>query len=288
MNRQKRFNIGLLLSTCFAPVLGYGNRLDREIVATKESKFLVYYGTHDVGNLTNFNIAVLESEVDIAMIQRLGRSATSLAYLSIGEVNMSRSWAASMEQQGLLLAPNPKWRDARFIDLRDARWERMIINELIPKALARGFTGIFFDTLDDAAYLESIDSKRFKGMKEAGIALVFAVRAQYPNLPIMVNRGYDILPAIASQIDMVLGESVHTTYDVTSEAYMRVNDADIRWQINKMREGVKHNPNLTMFSLDYWTPNDLPGIARIYTQARDNGLIPYVATFDLTQIVAPR
>ncbi len=284
-NCSKRSYLGLLLSTIVSPALSQSSGRERESLATQNVKFLVYYGLQEFANVESYDVVVLDVEVDTTILQKLNRTSIALGYLSVGEVHTGRKWAPLLERQGLLLAPNPNWRDARFVEMRDPRWEKFILSELIPTILARGFTGVFLDTLDDAAYLEGLDPIRFKGMKNSGINLVSAIRSQYPNLPVMVNRGYDILPSIAPFIDMVLGESVHSTFDSLAQAYVRVSPSDIDWQINRLREAARINSKLNLFSLDYWSARDLEGIENLYTQARSNGFIPYVGTFDLTQVV---
>ena len=117
------------------------------------------------------------------------------------------------------------------------------------------------------------------------VQMVRALRKRFPRVPMMVNRGYDLLPRIVDEIDMVLGESVHSTYDVAAEAYVRVAPDAVRWQTDRLNDAKRLRPELKLFSLDYWSPTDREGIARIYAEARANGFVPYVATIDLMQIV---
>ena len=123
-------------------------------------------------------------------------------------------------------------------------------------------------------------------MVEGAAELVRGVRRSFPNVPIMVNRGYAVLPRIAGQFDMLLGESVRTTFDARSQTYRAVPEEGYIWQVQKMREARERDRRLRLFSLDYWNPEDREGIARIYAVQRANGFIPYVGTFDLTRIVA--
>jgi hypothetical protein len=104
-------------------------------------------------------------------------------------------------------------------------------------------------------------------------------------MPIMVNRGYALLPRIASEIDMLMGESVHATFDAASESYVRVSSDALRWQLGRLNEARRLRPSLKLFSLDYWNPTDTAGLVQIYAEARANGLIPYVATIDLSRVV---
>ena len=59
------------------------------------------------------------------------------------------------------------------------------------------------------------------------------------------------------------------------------------WQRQQLWAAGRRDPNLRLFSLDYWDPNDKENIAKIHAEERANGFIPYVATPDLTQIVLP-
>jgi polysaccharide biosynthesis protein PelA len=285
MNDPDRSRVALILGVLVAPAMGQGCLVAHALLSPPQPRFVVYYGLEDHPALDKYDVAVLDSEVDSAVLARLAARTKTLGYLSLCEVHMARRWASEVEQQGFLLTFNPKWRDARFIDVRDIRWKARVLNELIPSLLASGFTGLFLDTLDDAAYLEALDRIRFSGMVDAAVNLVLAIRERFPKIPIMVNRGYDLLPRIVAQIDMVLGESVHSTYNTAAGTYVRVSPADIRWQTEQLYEARRLKPGLRLFCLNYWTPNDAPAIAQLYDEARNDDLIPYVATFELNQVV---
>lgn len=250
-----------------------------------KTRFVVYYGTVDAPGLHDQDVAVLDSDVDRVILRKFSRNSALLGYLSLGEAHLGRPYAAELNRQGLLLAPNPNWPDARYIDVRDARWKKLVVTKLVPSILERGFRGVFIDTLDSSAYVEQSNPVAFAGMMDAAVDLVVALRRAYPRMPIMVNRGYALLNRIAASIDMVLGESVHTTYEASSNSYVRMAPSDIQWQLDRLNESRRINPSLRLFSLDYWSPTDSAGIAHIYAQARANGLVPYVATIDLTRVV---
>jgi hypothetical protein len=161
----------------------------------------------------------------------------------------------------------------------------MVVERLVPEILGKGFNGVFLDTLDDAEFLEQQDPARFGGMVKAAAELLREIHQRFPGVPVMVNRGYAVLPHAAGAFDMLLGESVSTTYDPASGAYKPSADADYQWQIDRMRDAQRRDPKLRLFSLDYWNPDDPRGIARIYAQERTNGFVPYVGTPDLTQVI---
>ena len=252
----------------------------------RDVKFLINYGSAVGERISRYDVAVLDVDAAAPAIARRHSGAVVLGYLSLGEVHSGRDYFAEVKAAGLLLRPNPSWPDARFIDLRDRRWHRLVIDRLAPAILAKGVNGLFFDTLDDAEFLEAQDPARFAGMVDAAAELLRAIRQRFPAIPLMVNRGYAVLPRAPGAFDMLLGESVFTTYDPKSGAYRLLPDADYRWQVERMRDAQRRDPKLRLFTLDYWNPDDPRGIARIYAQQRTNGFIPYVGTPDLTRIVS--
>lgn len=285
LNHRNRLRVVLLLG-----LLGCRSSLNagaslRGVVLPAQPRFVVYYGTLKDASLFNYQVAVLDSDIDPAIPRGFPPRSLVLGYLSLGEVHSGRGYAAELDRAGLLLSPNKNWAGARFVDVRDARWKRRVLDELIPAILARGFNGVFFDTLDSADFLERSDPGRYAGMTDSAVDLVRAIRQRFPELPLMVNRGYALLPRIASEIDMLLGESVHTTYDAKARKYVRVSAEGVQWQHDLMNAARRIKPSLRLFSLDYWSPADPQGVARIYAEAQANGFVPYVATIDLSRIV---
>jgi hypothetical protein len=101
----------------------------------------------------------------------------------------------------------------------------------------------------------------------------------------MMNRGYDLLPEVEKDIDIVLGESVYATYDFENKIYRWVPEDDYGYQVNLLRAAQKRCPSLRIFTLDYWNPNDKAGLRKIYRVQRANGFEPYVSTIELNRIV---
>jgi hypothetical protein len=123
-------------------------------------------------------------------------------------------------------------------------------------------------------------------MVDAAAKLLREIHQRFPGKPIMVNRGYAVLPLAPGAFQMLLGESVFTTYDTSAGTYKLALENDYRWQVQQMRDAQRRDPKLRLFALDYWNTDDPRGIARIYAQERANGFIPYVGTRDLRGIVA--
>jgi polysaccharide biosynthesis protein PelA len=244
-----------------------------------------YSGSVSPEELYSFHLVVLDSDNHPQLDLLRGHGRDLLGYLSLGEIESHRAYFEAAKAEGLLPRENPAWPGSFSVDFRDPRWRRRVIQDLVPAILASGFNGVFLDTLDDAAALERADPQKYRGMVAAAANLVRSLRQAFPQIRIMVNRGYDLLPQIAPLIDILLGESVYTTYDAQYKGYVRVPAPQYEQQVRLMREALRWNPRLRICSLDYWNPSDIREIRHIYHVERANGFAPYVATRELDQIV---
>jgi len=248
--------------------------------------FVIYYA-HEAASeaFDPYSLVVLDGSFETPIRALKARGARVLGYLSLGEVAEYRAHYRIAAEQGLLLHPNPQWPDSSMVDLRKDAWAALVTEVLVPEILDRGFDGLLLDTLDNAAYLESVDRDRFHGMTGAAIRLVRAIRERYPDTLLMMNRAYELLPALESEIDIELGESVRTDYDFGRRSYTTVDEATYREQVDLLQAAGKRRPELQILTIDYWDPSDRSGVASIYRAQRANGFHPYVATVELDRIV---
>jgi uncharacterized protein (TIGR01370 family) len=248
--------------------------------------FTVYYSdSASASTLASYDLLVLDSDYHPDLNTLADRGKTLLGYLSLGEVERIRAYYDEVRAEGILLQENPFWKGSYFVDVRDPRWTSRVIERLIPRILGKGFQGLFLDTLDNPAYLEEKDPVRFRGMTSASATLVKTIRYHYPSIKIMLNRAYEILPEVETDIDIILGESVFTDYDFESKTYKTVPLGAYRRQVEVLKGSQRRIPKLQVMTLDYWDPNDREGVLRIYREQRKNGFVPYVATVELDKIV---
>jgi uncharacterized protein (TIGR01370 family) len=249
-------------------------------------RWVAYYSDQArVEDFGGYGLVVFDSDRQPPLAQLATRGRILLGYLSLGEIADGRAYFQEVKQQGILAGENPNWPGSYYVDVRDQRWRRRVIEQLVPGILARGFQGVFLDTLDNPVELERRDPKTYRGMAAAATNLIKALRQSFPSITIMMNRGYGLLPEVGGYIDIVLGESVYSTYDFERKTYHLVSTEDYREQVRLLKEAKKRNPGLRVCSLDYWDPVDFKGIRRIYREERANGFEPYVATIGLDRIV---
>lgn len=245
-----------------------------------------YTDRPDAFALADYDVVVLDVDRHPPLAPIVERRKTVLAYLSLTQIGKGRSSFSALRRAGVVLDEHPVWSDAHYLDFRRPEWTRLVIEELVPQALDRGFSGLFLDTLDDAEFLERIDPVRYKGMRAAAVRIVRTIRHHYPHVVLMANRGYAVMPEIATTIDILLGESVLATFDPATKKHVRQSAADVEWQVDALRQARARNPRLRIFTLDYWDPQDHDGLRALYREQRVNGFVPYVSTPLLDDVVA--
>jgi uncharacterized protein (TIGR01370 family) len=254
--------------------------------AAAQTRWAAFYGQHAAAaTLADFSVLVFDSDSHPTLAPLNADGKVLLGYLSLGEVASYRSYYPAMRAQGLLLGENDNWKGSFFVDIRDRRWFDRVLDTLVPEILQQGFAGVFLDTLDNASHLERVDPRAYRGMSTAAAALVLAIRARYPHITIMLNRAYELLPAVERHIDYVLGESVYADYDFVTKRYRLVPHALYEQQVRLLHAARQRRPQLQVFTLDYWDPADAAGVARIYAEQRKNGFHPYVSTVELDRVV---
>ena len=230
----------------------------------KSVKLLVYYSTEATAeNFMPYQLLILDSGNHHNLTSLQDKGKTLLGYLSIGEINKNHQYYDKMKNSGSLLFANQNWQDSWFVDLRDPAWTGLIIETLIPDIMRNGFHGLFLDTVDDAEYLETQDPKRSLGMRNAAIAIIKTIRHNFPDIKLMLNRGFYLLPQLSTKIDMVLAESVYSNYNFQTKQYQFVKREQYEEQQKLLLNIKRSTPALQIYSLDYWNPADKKRIAEI-------------------------
>lgn len=249
-------------------------------------RWAVYYSDKEPPRaFSPYSLLVLDSRYHPPLQPLKDRGKTLLGYISLGEVEQHRPWFERVKGWGILADENPNWPGSFYVDVRDRRWVKLVIEELVPALLHDGFNGIFLDTLDNPPHLERTDPVRWAGMTEGAWRLVRGIRANWPHIRIMQNRAYEILPQTATAISDALGESVYAGWDFAEKKPHIQSEEDYRFQVEALKAAQGLNPRLNLFSLDYWDPADAEGMRAIYARQRANGFSPYVATVELDRLV---
>ncbi len=248
-------------------------------------RWVVYYGDKEPAErFRDYGLIVLDRDFHPSLepLRREGR--TILGYVSLGEAETFRSDYSRLIDAGLVIKHNPLWKDHSIIDLRRPEWTEHLISTVIPQVIAKGFDGIMLDTVDSPLELEAEDPNQFSGMADAAIRILRTLRARFPQLTIMLNRGFEILPAVSDDIDLVLAENLYTDWQPGEAKPMLVPQSEYLQALNTIKGAIQRAPHLKVYTVDYWPETDHEGRKKIYRAMRDQGFVPYVASIDLQSV----
>lgn len=249
-------------------------------------RWVAYYGQDPQPEaLAGYDVVVVDPGYrgEIAALRRPG--GLVLAYISLGELNASRPTFARAQREGLLLEENPNWPGAWLVDVRNPGWRRLVVQERAAELLARGFDGLFLDTLDSSLLLQSRDAAAYAGMRDAAVALVQALHAAHPRATLMMNGALELCGPLAGAVDRVAVESSLTTWEFAKKAARWRTPDERAWATARAAKARAANPKLQIYTLDYWDPDDADGLRKIYREQRRAGYLPYAATIALDRVV---
>jgi len=231
----------------------------------RPSRFASYYGFNRLEQLAEYDLVIVQAEhhtpADLHTLQQ--RGATPFGYLSLTEVMETESTAPWILRDARNLAWN-----TLLVDCRSAAWQAFVLEERIPYLLQRGLQGLFLDTVDVALQYADI----LPGVE----TLLRRIRAHYPDLPVLVNRGFTVLDTVAQIADGVVFESF-TTYH-NGPHYAAWTGSDLFWT---MQMAVRLQQTLRtrlVLTIDYAAPDDLALRRRAEQRAKAYGFTPFVST----------
>ncbi len=252
-------------------------------------KFVCYYGSDAIHEMSDFDVAVIESgshrKNDIELLKKAG--AWVVGYVTVGEDDKltkadgkgpggSASFYMDVDWDG---KPdrNENW-GSYFVDAGNPLWQDIIINKRVKGVLDKGCDGIFMDTVDTA--------EMYPDTKEGMISLIKKIRDTYPDIKIVQNRGFVVLKGTSPYIDAIMYEDFSSHYDWDNDTYSKAEKANLvssgvlAVDINKARQ--EHN--FLVLALDYADLNQKDLIQFCYDRSWEYDFIPYVSTINLDEV----
>jgi len=246
--------------------------------AGRSLRWVAFYGQMaDENVLSTYDLVVLDPMFLGSIDQVAGQGSQICGYLSLGEAR-STDPVFDRIPRGVLLEENCTWPGTWRLDVRDPAWRDLVVRDVIPAIAAKRFTGLLLDTLDTPPYLEQVDPVRYRGMRQAAIDLVRAIRMAYPEMTIILNRGYAILPDVVDVVDAVLAESLLSMPCPDGSGYCWNSASEVALQLACLAPAKECASPVPVLSLDYWRPDDAASIRAIYRRQRVLGHHPYVTT----------
>lgn len=227
----------------------------------RNETFMIYYGNNACEKKLNCYHTLILDPDNYTKVDHF--SASTYAYISLGEVNKYRYYFKKLLENGNVLEQNSIWES--YLIKFDTFWEELLLNVIIPKIVTSGYDGIMFDNIDSLLY--------YKNVERASLIKFFnSIKLLFPELKIMVNRGFEIVNEL--NIDAILLESTISTHDFETKEYF-IHENPIKYDI---KDTIK------CYSVDYWPKDDLETISKIHNLAKDEGYVPLVTDILLQEI----
>jgi uncharacterized protein (TIGR01370 family) len=226
-------------------------------------------------------MAVLSGDPRIPLAD-LPPRAIRVGYVSLGEADPRQPYWADARGSSYLVEADPAWPENMRVDLRDPRWQALILDREIPRLLGMGFQGLMLDTIDTAPYLEMKDDARFSGMRAALRELLRAIRGRFPQAVLLAN-GTDALVDAAPFVDGYVVEGLFATYDFGRRVYRKTTLAERDWKLARIDQAlaVARRP---VFTIEYADAGDARLSEWAFDQSQRRGFRPYVTVKDLNML----
>lgn len=268
----------LVAARIFLLLTGDASSADRK-PAPAVLSWVCYYGAADkTKDLARFDLAVLDPSTSQPTKAAAGKPL-KLGYVSIGEVDEHNTKIFNrVKGKRFVLDKNEAW-NSHVVDIRVLGWRQTLFTNLFPDIFAKGFDGVFLDTIDSVLELERKNPK-YQGMSEAVVKVVKNLREKYPQGLICQNRGLEVLERTAKYIDFVLVEGFFSRQDLKTKKYVRVSESDREYLLEYLAKGKAENPRLMVLALDNVDPKETDLAREAIAFARKQGFVPYVSTHE--------
>lgn len=208
----------------------------------------------------------------------VANSTIVLAYLSVGEAETGRGYWHAVRGRSFAIEQNHDWPDNVRVDIRDRRWQSILLDEEVPRLLAEGYQGFMLDTLDTAPYLERKDPVRFAGSRQSLGEFLALLRRMFPKAILLAN-GTETLADAAPFVDGYVTEGIFATYDSAPLRYRKTTSAERDWRLAQVAAALARAWH-PIFSIEYAAGAGAPaGLAEwAARQSREHGFHPFVTS----------
>lgn len=256
-----------------------GSILAAQAAAAQASPAAFFYASNPpLEALAAFGQIVLQPEAvtkdEVEWVQRGGCAA--FAYLSIGELLPGEGWAREARPEWRL-GQNTAW-GTWVMDPSRREWRELLLRRA--QALrAKGFAGLFLDTLD-SPLANATDPAARRVREDALVSLLAELKQRDANVRLLLNRGFELLPRLSTLAAGVVAESLFRTFDPATRRYSAASEDGTRWLLARLRE-AHDRYGLPVVVIDYVPPGDVELARETAKRIASLGFVPWVAQPEL-------
>lgn len=246
----------------------------------KANTAFFYAGSPPIAELAAHDRVVLDPRlVTDEQVAKLRATGTDVhAYVSIGEIEPADVLFNSLPANALL-ATNPGWQ-TRVVDLAHPAWVSLVLDKRIKPLAARGFSGLFLDTLDSYQLTKDVE-----GQRRALTNLLTRIQRDFPELALVMNRGFEVLEELPNKVAGVVAESLYKSFNPATREYRDVPANDQEWLLGKFADAKQRGAEIIV--IDYLPTLGAEAVATAKRIAA-HGFTPWVTDPSLTNLGVSR
>jgi len=247
--------------------------------ASSQKSAIVYYGEHISWPMLGVHdFIILEtSHLDTHTHGFKRYKDRIYGYVSIGEVHRRHRLFKQVKEEWKI-GKNETWSSV-VTDISNRDYRKFLLDRIIEPLYRKGLKNFFLDTLD--AFRICVDRKSHRIYEDGIVALIKAIKKRYPDVGIIINRGFDVIDRVHDDIDAVLFESYFHTLTRKDLVYTATQKRDREWldaQLEKVRRY-----DIPIIDLEYLEDPFSREADETVRKAMEKGMIPYIADKDLTR-----
>jgi uncharacterized protein (TIGR01370 family) len=230
--------------------------------------------------LCNYDLVIVDPNSNFNPTKYCTTISEPTAYVSLGEVAENAPYRQDIKPSWVI-GKNKSWNNNLVIDQTQEDWQKYFISKMIDPLWKKGYKGFFLDTLD-SYYLATQDPKEQQKQIDSIVNLIQQIKSKYPSAKIILNRGFQLLPKVHSQIDAVVIESL---YDGWNQAKNKYEGTSLIDQQTLLREIAKIKElKLPIIIVDYLPPNQKSDAIKLADRISKQDLIPWITDSTLQEI----
>ena len=258
---------------------GFSPVVNRDFVG---KSLAIFYGANPpVEELAQFDRLVLEPDnIDPIQLSALtSQGAQAYAYLSVGEVGPTRSYARNLQQEWIL-GNNTVW-DSTVLDISNRGWTDFLMQR-IDQLVQAGYTGLFLDTMDSYHIVAKTDQARQLQATALG-QFIRSIKQRHQGIKLISNRGFEVLNQTGPHLEAIAAESLFASWDNAAQEYIDVPENDREWLLGKLN-AAKKQFGLDVIAIEYLPPERREEARKLATEIAELGFTPWVSTPELDYV----
>lgn len=269
-------------TSVFTQEADYSDRNGVKREWNKVSSYFINYGEFQE-EMLRYDVAIIGrnamTEADIQKFKDAG--VWTVEYITLGE-DYSLNIGDGMGPGGYASyylyddndqpIPNGDW-GSYYVDPANPAWRTIVFNE-IRRIIDSGVDGIFMDTVD------CIDAypQTFNGMCN----LIKDIREEFPDIKMVLNRGFTAVPTVYEYLDGVMFELFSTYYNLSVFKYDVLDESSVTFSYNRYNgvqivNACRQKKYFPVFAMEYYPADGFESDKQlIYDRDWEYDFIPYI------------